>query len=146
MQLDSNSAEAHTSLAVFKLWFEFDWDGCEREFRRAIALNPNYAFAHDQFGMALAFTGRFDESIEESRRAAQLDPLSPQVLVDAAMAPMFQKNFAAAKVLAQKGGGARPDVLLSRHGGGLDQIWMPASSARPSRSSRRPPRWTRRPS
>jgi Tfp pilus assembly protein PilF len=39
--------------------------GCEREFRRAFALNPNYAFAHDQFGMALAFQGRFDEAIAE---------------------------------------------------------------------------------
>jgi hypothetical protein len=48
-QLDSNSAEAHTSLAVFQLFYEFDWGGCEREFRRAIELNPNYAFAHDQF-------------------------------------------------------------------------------------------------
>ena len=76
--------------------------GCEREFRRAIALNPNYAFAHDQFGMALAFTGRYAESIAESKRAAELDPLSPQVLVDATMAPMFQKNFDAAKALARR--------------------------------------------
>ena len=79
MQLDSTSAEAHASLATFKLFYEFDWPGCEREFRRAIALNPNYAFAHDQFGMALAFTGRFDEAVAEGRRAAELDPLSPQV-------------------------------------------------------------------
>jgi TolB-like protein len=42
VQLDSNSAEGHTSLAVFKLFYERDWRGCEREFRRAIALNPNY--------------------------------------------------------------------------------------------------------
>jgi serine/threonine-protein kinase len=102
VQLDSSSAEGHTSLAVFKLFYERDWQGCEREFRRSIELNPNYAFAHDQFAMALAFTGRFDESIAESRRAAELDPLSPQVLVDASMAPMFQKNFAAAKELARK--------------------------------------------
>jgi len=102
VQLESHSAEAHTSLAVFKLFYEFDWGGCEREFRRAIELNPNYAFAHDQFAMALAFTGRFDESIAESGRAAELDPLSPQVLVDATMALMFQKNFPAAKALARK--------------------------------------------
>ena len=102
VQLDSTSAEAYTSLATFKLFYDFDWEGAEREFRRAIALNPNYAFAHDQFAMALAFTGRFEESIVQSRRAAELDPLSPQVLVDATMAPMFQKNFAAAKQLARK--------------------------------------------
>jgi len=102
VQLDSNSAEGHTSLATFKLFYEFDWRGCEREFRRAIALNPNYGFAHDQFGMALAFTGRFDESIAESRRAAELDPLSPQVLVDATMPFLFQKDLTAANELARK--------------------------------------------
>ena len=102
VQLDGNSAEAHTSLAVFKLFYEFDWEGCEREFRRAIELNPNYAFAHDQFGLALAFLGRYDESIVEGQRAAQLDPLSPQVLVDATTALFFQKNFPAAKALARK--------------------------------------------
>ena len=71
VQLDSNSAEAHTSLATFKLFYRIGLGGCEREFRRAIALNPNYAFAHDQFAMALAFTGRFDEAIAEGKRAAE---------------------------------------------------------------------------
>ncbi len=112
VQLDSSSAEAHTSLATFKLFYELDWPGCEREFRRAIALNPNYAFAHDQFGMALAFTGRYDESIEESKRAAELDPLSPQVLVDATMAPMFQKKFDSAKALARKAGELDPTYFF----------------------------------
>jgi eukaryotic-like serine/threonine-protein kinase len=112
VQLDSTSAEAHASLATFKLFYEFDWAGCEREFRRAIQLNPNYAFAHDQFAMALAFTGRFDESIAESRRAAALDPLNPQVLIDAAMAPMFQKNFPAAKDLARKSGELDPTYFF----------------------------------
>jgi TolB-like protein len=102
VQLDSTSAEAHTSLAVFKLFYELDWEGCEREFRRAIALNPSYAFAHDQFALALAFTGRFEESVAESERAQELDPLSPQVLIDAAMAPIFQKRFAAAGELTRR--------------------------------------------
>jgi serine/threonine-protein kinase len=108
VELDSNSAEAHTSLAVFKLFYEYDWAGCEADFRRAFELNPNYAFAHDQFALALAFTGRLDESIAESRLAAELDPLSPQVLVDAVMAPMFQKDFAAAKELARRAGELDP--------------------------------------
>jgi eukaryotic-like serine/threonine-protein kinase len=112
VQLDSNSAEGHTSLAVFKMFYEFDWRGCEREFRRAIALNPNYAFAHDQFGMALAFTGRFDESIVEGRRAAELDPLSPQVLIDAEMAFLFQKDFAGAKELARRAGELDPTFFF----------------------------------
>ncbi len=110
--LDSMSAEAHTSLAVFKLFYEYDWEGSEKAFRRAIVLNPNYAFAHDQFSLGLAFTGRFEESIAESRRAAELDPLSPQVLIDAALAPMFQKDFATARTLARKAGELDPTYFF----------------------------------
>jgi eukaryotic-like serine/threonine-protein kinase len=102
VQLDSLSAEAHTSLAVFKLFYEFDWAGCEREFRRAMELNPSYAFAPDQFALALAFNGRFAESQAQSTRAAELDPLSPQVLIDATIGLVFQKNVAAIKELARK--------------------------------------------
>jgi hypothetical protein len=61
------------------LWYEYDWAGSEKEFRRAIALNANYAFAHDQFALSLALQARTDESSAESRRAAELDPLSPQI-------------------------------------------------------------------
>jgi TolB-like protein/Flp pilus assembly protein TadD len=100
--LDDNSAEAHTSLAVFKLFYEYDWAGCEREFRRAFALNPNYAFAHDQFGLALAFQGRLDEAIAEGKRAAVLDPLSPQIPIDNSLALMFQGSYGAAKEQARR--------------------------------------------
>jgi eukaryotic-like serine/threonine-protein kinase len=102
IQLDDNSAEAHTSLAVFKLFYDYDWAGCEREFRRAFALNPNYALAHDQFGLALAFQGRLDEAIAEGRRAAELDPLSPQIPIDNSIALMFQGSFQAAKEQARR--------------------------------------------
>jgi serine/threonine-protein kinase len=102
IQLDDGSAEGHTSLAVFKLFYEYDWAGCEREFRRAFALNPSYAFAHDQFGLALAFQGRLDEAIAEGKRAAELDPLSPQIPIDNSMALMFQGNYQAAKEQARR--------------------------------------------
>ena len=134
MQLDSSSAEAHTSLAVFKLFYEYDWPGCEREFRRAIALNPNYAFAHDQFAMALAFTGRFDESIAESGAGGGAGPAVAAGARRCHMAPMFQKNFEAAKELARKADGDRPHLFLSRHGGRAGSTSTPASSARQSRS------------
>jgi len=102
VELDDNSAESHTSLGVFKLFYEYDLPGCEREFRRAFVLNPNYAFAHDQFGMALAFQGRFDEAIAEGARAIELDPLSPQILIDGTVAFLFQRNSAAVKKLARR--------------------------------------------
>ena len=112
VQLDDNSAEAHTSLAVFKLFYEYDWAGCEREFRRAFALNPNYAFAHDQFGLALAFQGRLDEAIAEGKRAAELDPLSPQIPIDNSIALMFQGRLRGGEGAGEEGGGARSDLFL----------------------------------
>jgi tetratricopeptide (TPR) repeat protein len=102
VRLDSNSAEAHASLATYMLFYDKDWPACEREFRRAIALNSNYAFAHDQFGMALGFTARFDEAVAEGRRAAELDPLSPQVLIDATMPYLFRKDSVGVLALAKR--------------------------------------------
>ena len=102
VQLDDNSAEAHTSLAVFKCLYEFDWAGSESEFRRALALNPNYAYAHDAFGLALALQGRLDEAVAEGKRAAELDPLSPQILVDSIYALAWQGKYQAAMDLANR--------------------------------------------
>jgi len=112
VQLDDNSAEAHTSLAVFKLFYEYDWAGCEREFRRAIALNPNYAFAHDQFGLALAFQGRLEAAIAEGTRAAELDPLSSQIPIDNAIALMFQGRYQAAKDQARRASELDPNYFF----------------------------------
>jgi len=102
VELDDQSAEAHTSLAVFKLFYEYDWEGSEVEFRRAIELNPSYAYAPDQFALGLAFQGRFDESMAASRRAAELDPLNPQIPIDALFAPAWQGDFAAAREQARR--------------------------------------------
>ena len=112
IQLDDKSAEAHTSLAVFKLFYEYDWAGSELEFRRAFELNPNYAFAHDQFGLGLAFQGRLDESIAESRRAAELDPLSPQVPIDAIFAFAWQGNHRAAREQVRRGADLDPTFFF----------------------------------
>jgi tetratricopeptide (TPR) repeat protein len=97
---------------TLSLFYEYDWAGSEREFRRAIALNPNYAFAHDQFGMLLAFVGRFEESIAEGKRAIALDPLSPQVLIDAAMPFIFQRDFATAREIVRRAAELDPSFFF----------------------------------
>jgi tetratricopeptide (TPR) repeat protein len=112
VELDSLSAEAHTSLAVFKAWFEYDWEGSEREFRRAIALNPNYAFAHDQFGLMLTLIGRFDEASAEAQRALALDPLSPSILIDAVVSYMYAGKTAQARELARKAAELDPSFFF----------------------------------
>ncbi len=102
IRLDNGSAEAYASLATFKAWYEYDWAGAEAAYRQAFALNPSYAYAHDQFAMALAFTGRHEESIAESRRAAELDPLNPQIPLDASVGAAFAGDLAGAMALAKR--------------------------------------------
>jgi TolB-like protein/Tfp pilus assembly protein PilF len=108
VELDSNSAEAHTSLAVYKGWLEHDWEGSQREFRRAIALNPNYAFAHDQYGQVLSVVGPADSSIAEGKRAIELDPLSPSILIDCVFIYMYQRDTARVRELIGKAGELDP--------------------------------------
>jgi serine/threonine protein kinase/tetratricopeptide (TPR) repeat protein len=78
LQLDDTLAEAHTSLAWAK-FHEFDWAGADKEFKRAIELNANYATAHAWYGEYLMALGRFKEGQTEMERAGELDPLSPAI-------------------------------------------------------------------
>jgi len=82
LQLDDKLAEAHTALADV-LFDDLDIAGSLSEFQRAIALNPNYATAHQWYGCdPLRAIGRFDEAIVEGKRAVELDPLSPIINSD----------------------------------------------------------------
>ena len=112
LQLDEASAEAHTSLANYLSWYEHDWAASEREFRRAIALNPNYAFAHDQFALTLACQGRLSESETEGRRAAQLDPLNPTIAMDNTLCLTAQGKFQQAKEEAKRGAELDPQLFF----------------------------------
>jgi TolB-like protein/Tfp pilus assembly protein PilF len=76
LAIDDTLAEAHTSLGYIQTFYEWDWSGAEREFQRALALNPSYAEAHYYYGLALRNTGRLQEALAETKRAQELDPLS----------------------------------------------------------------------
>jgi eukaryotic-like serine/threonine-protein kinase len=76
LEIDDSLAEAHASLGLIKSDYEWDWSGAEREFQRAIELNPGYATAHHWYGMDLWVMGRVEEAIAELKRALELDPLS----------------------------------------------------------------------
>jgi serine/threonine protein kinase/lipoprotein NlpI len=78
LELDDTLPEAHFELGKIHYWYDFDWSAAERELKRAIELGPNYAQAHAYYGWYLGLVGRFGESIEESKRSEQLDPLSVQ--------------------------------------------------------------------
>lgn len=79
LELDPDLGEAYVSLALVKMEFEWDWDGAERDYRRAIELNPGYAAAHQYYAEYLARMGRHQEALASVNRALELDPLSPSI-------------------------------------------------------------------
>ncbi|MGD9630398.1 MAG: tetratricopeptide repeat protein [Pyrinomonadaceae bacterium] len=83
IEIDDSLAETHVALGIYYSLFAWNQLAAEKEFRRAIELNPNYATAHQQFASeCLTSTGRFDEAVAEAKRAEELDPLSPIIGAD----------------------------------------------------------------
>jgi TolB-like protein/DNA-binding winged helix-turn-helix (wHTH) protein len=76
VQLNDKLPEAHAALALILQNHDYDWQGAEREFKRAIELNDNYATGHHWYAEHLAWQGRFNEAFRENERARQLDPFS----------------------------------------------------------------------
>ncbi|CAN5134708.1 hypothetical protein BH11PSE10_BH11PSE10_10820 [soil metagenome] len=72
-----NLAQARTEVAYTLYWYDFDWAGAEREFRHALATNPNVAMAHFGLGMLMATQDQPDEGFRHLRKARELDPMSP---------------------------------------------------------------------
>src|SRR5207245_6973959 len=79
LEVDGSLAEAHASMGHVLHNYDWDWQGAEREFKRAIELNPNYAIVHHWYAHLLMQQGRAQESLAEARRAQELDPLSLSV-------------------------------------------------------------------
>lgn len=79
LSIDDSIAEAHISLAMVKFRFEWDWEGAEKEFKRAIELDRGDSVAHYLYAIYLLVLGRFDEAFTEAKIARQLSPLSPDM-------------------------------------------------------------------
>src|SRR5260370_9030518 len=93
LQIDDSLAEAHTSLALITENYDWDWQTAEKEYRRAIQLDPNYATAHHWYAEYLSFQGRFDESFRESEPARQLGPLSLIIAADNGAILYFYRQY-----------------------------------------------------
>jgi len=93
LMIDERLPEAHCALALIVQNYDWDWDTAEREYRRAIALNPNYATAHQWYAEHLALLGRFDEALRESESARQLDPFSLIIAVDNGAILYFSRQY-----------------------------------------------------
>jgi len=79
LQIDESLAEPHVSLGHVKLFYDRDLVASEREYRRAIELNPNYPIAHHWYAIYLTTVGRQKEALAEIKRAQELDPVSQSI-------------------------------------------------------------------
>jgi TolB-like protein/Tfp pilus assembly protein PilF len=93
LAIDENLPEAHTAVALIVQNYDWDWLTAEKEYRRAIELNPNYATAHHWYAEHLANRGRFDEALAESERARELDPLSLIIAADYGVILYYARRY-----------------------------------------------------
>ncbi|MGH9200360.1 MAG: tetratricopeptide repeat protein [Vicinamibacterales bacterium] len=97
VMLDGHSAEAHTSLAHVRATQDWEWVGAEREFHRAIQLNPRYPTTHHWYAMScLVPMGRLDDGLEQMLLAQSLDPVSSIIARDLAVVYCYRREFEAA--------------------------------------------------
>jgi eukaryotic-like serine/threonine-protein kinase len=93
LELDETLAEAHTSLARVLATYDWDRTGAEKEYKRAIELNPRYAIAHEWYGGWFEVMGRGDEAIAERKRALELDPLSLIINFELGLAFYYTRDY-----------------------------------------------------
>ena len=93
VEIDENLAEAHASLGLVKVYYDLDWNGAEKEFRKALRLNPDLFLAHQRFGSYLQFMGRFEEANQHYEMALELDPFSLQANINLATTYYLRSEY-----------------------------------------------------
>ena len=93
LRLDPTLAQAHSATAFIKLTYDWDWEGSEREFQKALELNPNDSAVLDEYATLLEVLGRTDEAILEVNKARELDPLSLLISRNAGRAYYFARRY-----------------------------------------------------
>jgi Tfp pilus assembly protein PilF len=119
LHADNSQAEAHASLAVVKAFYEWDWDGADREFRRALELDPAWAGTQGWYGAFLALMGRVDESIAELARARRHDPLSLAITSTTALPLYLAGRYDEALAQTRRALELEPNFPLARVGMGV---------------------------
>jgi DNA-binding winged helix-turn-helix (wHTH) protein/TolB-like protein/Flp pilus assembly protein TadD len=109
--LDDSLAEGHSALGAVKLLYEWDWPAADRELKRALELNPNYAEAHELAGYYYWVIGELDTAIAELGRAQELAPLSAIITLDVAQAHYYQRSYDKALEMMTKARELDPDFL-----------------------------------
>ena len=112
--IDDTLAEAHTALACVKMMYERDWSNAEREFKRAIELDPEFAHAHNWYSYFLMAMGRIDESFAENQIGLRLDPLDESINQYLGWHHIHARQFDRAIVQLEKTLANNPDFFLAR--------------------------------
>ena len=113
LEIDGQLAEGHAALGATKMFYEWDWSAAEREFQRAIDLNPDYPDPHRLYSYLLTATGRFDESIAQTELNLRLDPLSPVSYADAVRAYYFAGRYDEAVEANRKASEMDPNFAIA---------------------------------
>ncbi len=119
LELDDSLAEAHASLAYILTYYDWDWADAEREFQRALALNPNDATVHHRYSRYLSSLGRIDDALSEIRKAQELDPLSPVIKANVGVIYYFGRQYDLAIVQLRKVLDEHPGFSVAHWGMGL---------------------------
>ncbi len=115
LELDESLAEAHVSLAYVNFAYDWNWLDAEKEFRRALELNPNYATGHEWYALYLVAAGRQDAAIAEIDLAKTLDPLSPVIYAAAAQIDLYTQRYDEAFEQCRKAFELYPDFFLAHY-------------------------------
>jgi DNA-binding winged helix-turn-helix (wHTH) protein/Tfp pilus assembly protein PilF len=119
IELEPGSAAARAASACVKRFFEWDWQGAEEEFHRAVVLDANCAALHHAYGSFLSSIGNTEEALHELRLAERLDPVSPAVNVETAWALYLARDFAGAHEQCWKVLALEPSFGAAQHVLGL---------------------------
>ncbi len=102
LEIDNDLGEAHISLAISLMMKDWDWNNSEKEFKRGIELEPNYATGHHWYGELLLFMGRIDEADRELSLAIELDPVSQGILKDKGIFYYYTRQYDNAIEIAKR--------------------------------------------
>jgi TolB-like protein/DNA-binding winged helix-turn-helix (wHTH) protein len=116
LELDDDLAEAHATLGAEKADFEYDWQGAEQEFKRAIELNPNYAEGHFRYAWAyLTPLGRSEQAIAEMKKALELDPFSRIYNTVFGLTYFYARKYDQAEEQFKKAIALNPDFFVTHY-------------------------------
>jgi TolB-like protein len=113
LAIDPELAEAHASLGWIKMFYDWDWNGAEKEFLQAIRAYPDYAPVHIWYGMFLTITGRFDESLREMKKAQELEPLESLNNTMVGWSYYMARRFDTAKDIFKKVIETEPNFMIA---------------------------------